>query len=659
MMRWLLALIILWGLGGPLHAKTVRLDGPVRESIALRGYEDFYRDTTQKLALSDILQENRVNWRPLPRPMLGLSHDALWVRVQLHNSTSGPLDILIEDRWPQTNSLEFQVLHGDQVIAQQKSGDSIPLRMRPIPYRYPVFDVTLPPGDSTLYMRYHTNDLLSSRLFLSSEVAFNQTREVEKLVFGLLLGCLLIMPLYNIMLYFLLKDSSYLYYAVYGLLYVVFQASVNGLWFQYVFDHPWMNDELSMISAYLSVFFVYRFVGIFLDLKLNMPRVAAIIGWFEKASLFAAVLTLVHLGSAIAIGFVTNICMAFWMVYTSYVMSRRGYKPAIFFLAAWLLFLIGDSFTIMGYLGLMDEGMLTQWGMLAGSAVEMVLVSIAMGYKFEGIRQALIASEIETSKLIGSMESARIIQESLVSRHVRSSILEVASYYRSAELTGGDWFSIVDRPEQNFTVFALGDVTGHGLSSSMMTAFACGALEASVHNLDWAPDQMETSLAKLAETFNQLLYRTATSNDRLMTMSVFVIDLVRLQGYYVNCGHHASYLLTRERLAPIFRRGSILGLQSVEARFHVLSFKFQVGDTLLLHSDGLVENSGPNGELFPMHRVETLLDHSKRAGDNLQSILTRAQAIWKDRAPEDDVTVLLIRIAGAAPGQKALPKQLA
>jgi serine phosphatase RsbU (regulator of sigma subunit) len=619
----------------PLNATTLKLDQALRESIALGAYADHFRDSTQKLTLPDILEANRVTWQPLPRPVLGLSADALWVRVQLQNGSGGPLDLLIEDRWPQTNFLEFYVLQGDRVMAQQKSGDHIPLGLRPVPYRYPVFDVTIPPGASSLYLRYQTNDLLSSRLFLSSEAAFNKTREVEKLIFGLLLGCLLIMPLYNIMLYFLLKDSSYLYYTVYGLLYVVFQASINGLWFQYVFDHPWMNDELAMFSVHICVFFVYRFLNVFLELKLKMSRVAALIGWFEKFALFVAVLSLVHLGSAIAIGFATNIFMVSWLLFTSYVMARKGYKPALFFLTAWIL---------------------TQWGMLAGSAVETVLVSIAMGYKFEEIRQALVASERETSKLIGTMESARIIQESLVSKNVRSSALEVASYYRAAEQTGGDWFSIVDRPEQNFAVFALGDVTGHGLSSSMMTAFACGALEASVHNLDWSPEAMPRSLARLAETFNQLLFRTATSNDRLMTMSVFVIDLQELKGYYVNCGHHASYLLSRDRLTPIFRRGSILGLQDVNTRFQVLPFQFQVGDSILLHSDGLVENRGPSGEVFPMHRVQSVLQHKQRPGENLEALLDSAQAIWKGQAPEDDVTVLLIRIVAAAEPHAALPE---
>jgi hypothetical protein len=542
--------------------------------------------------------------------VLGLSADALWVRVSLQNASDQTQDVLIEDRWPQTNSLDLYVLHDGNVIEQQSSGDQVPLGQRSVPYRYPVFAFKLPPGTSMLYLRYQTNDLLSSRLVLSSVAAFNHTREVEKLVFGLLLGCLLIMPLYNLMLYFLLKDASYLYYTVYGLLYIVFLASVNGLWFQYLWDRPWVNDELAMFSVHLCVFFVYRFLTVFLDLKVRMRRAAMWIGWFEKFALCVAVLALVHLPSSIAIAFATNIFLIFWLVYTSYVMSRKGYKPAFFFLTAWLLFVVGDSFTLLGYLGLMEDGQLTQWGMLAGAAVEATLVSIAMGYKFEEIRQALVASERETAKLISTMESARILQESLVSRHIRSPMLEVASYYRAAEQTGGDWFSIVDRPEQNFVLFALGDVTGHGLSSSMMTAFACGALEASVHNLDWSPEAMPRSLGRLAETFNQLLFRTANSNDRLMTMSVFVIDLSSLKGYYVNCGHHASWLLSRERLAPIFRRGSILGLQAENTRFQVMAFNFELGDSILLHSDGLVENPGPDGAVFPLHRARTILDHS-------------------------------------------------
>jgi hypothetical protein len=376
MWRLFLVFIMLLGSLTPLHAKTLQLDGPLRESIPLGVHAEFYRDSSRQLSLTDILEPDRVRWRPLPRPMLGLSRDALWVRVPLLNRTRVPLDFLIEDRWPLTNFLDFYVLHEGQVINEQKSGDHMPLDQRHVPYRYPVFDVTLPPGLSYLYLRYETNDLLSSRLVLATEATFNRTREVEKLVFGLLLGCLLIMPLYNCML----KDSSYLYYTVYGLLYVVFQASSNGLWFQYGLDHPWLNDELGIFAAHLSVFFVFRFLDIYLDLKVRMPRVAGIVRWFERAALCAAVLTLFHLGTGVAAAFVTNISMVCWLIYTSFVLARKGSRPALMFLIAWLMFVVGDSFTLLGYLGLMEEGLMTQWGMLAGSALESVLVTSLRGF---------------------------------------------------------------------------------------------------------------------------------------------------------------------------------------------------------------------------------------------------------------------------------------
>lgn len=659
MKSYFLFLVLVFGWGFPLHGRTLVLNGPLLETQSLQAFQDFYRDSTTKLALPDVMQEGRVTWRPLPRPMLGVSSDVLWIRVQLRNETAQTIPILIEDRWPQTNFLDFFVVHNDQLIETQKSGDHIPLGERHTPYRYPVFDLELPPGDSTIYLRYESNDLLSSRLFLSSESSFNQTRELEKLVFGLLLGILLIMPLYNSMLYFMLKDSSYLYYTIYGLLYVVFQVGINGLAFQYVLDYSWVNDELSMFAGMLCVFFVYRFVSNFFDLKKQMRGVARLMAICENFALAVAVLALIHVGSAILIGLACNVVMVSWLVYTSWVMARRRYKPASFFLVAWLLFVVGDSFSVIGYLGFMEDGFLTQFGMLAGSAVEVVLVSIAMGYKFEEIRQALIVSEVEKSKLIGSVESARIIQESLVSKTIRSATLEAASYYRSAEQTGGDWFSIIDRPEQNFAVFALGDVTGHGLSSSMMTAFACGALEASVHNLDWSPAGMERSLGRLAETFNQMLFRTASSNDRMMTMTVFAIDLLTMRGFYVNCGHHASYILSKDRLKPVFRKSSILGFAQENSAFPVLPFQVAVGDTLILHSDGLVENTGPTGRPFAMHRVGEILHHDRRPGDNLQALIEGAEAVWKGTRPADDVTVLMIRINAPAQDRKPVLEQTA
>jgi serine phosphatase RsbU (regulator of sigma subunit) len=56
-----------------------------------------------------------------------------------------------------------------------------------------------------------------------------------------------------------------------------------------------------------------------------------------------------------------------------------------------------------------------------------------------------------------------------------------------------------------------------------------------------------------------------------------------------------------------------------------------------------------------MHRVQTVLKHDQRPGDNLHALLESAQNVWKGRAPEDDVTVLLIRIEAAATSESNFP----
>ena len=78
------------------------------------------------------------------------------------------------------------------------------------------------------------------------------------------------------------------------------------------------------------------------------------------------------------------------------------------------------------------------------------------------------------------------------------------------------------------------------------------------------------------------------------------------------------------------------------------AMQVKVGDTILLHSDGLVENRGPAGEKFPMHKVQHVLQHLMPAEDNLKALITSAEAVWQGQPLDDDVTILLLRIVAKA-----------
>jgi diguanylate cyclase len=79
-----------------------------------------------------------------------------------------------------------------------------------------------------------------------------------------------------------------------------------------------------------------------------------------------------------------------WIVTASVVMVVRGYQPARLFLLAWSMFLIGTTaFTLLAF-GVLPQSFWTQYGVQIGSALELLLLSLALGHRYAGLRNANI-----------------------------------------------------------------------------------------------------------------------------------------------------------------------------------------------------------------------------------------------------------------------------
>ena len=74
-----------------------------------------------------------------------------------------------------------------------------------------------------------------------------------------------------------------------------------------------------------------------------------------------------------------------WIIVAAVVMLRRGYRPARLFLLAWSLFLFGTAaFTLLAF-GVLPRNFWTHNGVQIGSALEMLLLSLALGARYAGL----------------------------------------------------------------------------------------------------------------------------------------------------------------------------------------------------------------------------------------------------------------------------------
>jgi serine phosphatase RsbU (regulator of sigma subunit) len=629
---------------GRVHAQSITADLQDKTSISRRIWLD-----PQGKGTIDLIRQGQLpeSWRETKETVPALFNGVLWVQLKIQNHTADPLGLYLEDQWAMTNRIDlFRVIQG-QLHDRAVAGDHLPIRDRVHRHRFPLFYIDLLPGEQELWLRYETNDVIGTRLTLWSKESFDRHRDREQLILGLLFGFLLVMPFYNLCIYFVLRIRAYLHYALYVSNFAVFQLCLQGLAFKELMDHPWWNDQ-GMISIALGcIITVIPFTREFLQLDSTWPLGVRISRVLSRCSWFCIPLThfWFHLGIYAAI--VLNLCIITWILASSVYSSLRGHKPAYLFFGAWLTFIVGDAFSIFHILGTHDYALVGRWGMLSGGAIEVVLISFGLAWNVHRIRRQATLSQLRESRLLGHMETARAIQESLIFKDSSAPGIVTASLYLPAESTGGDWFSTeYDEVNGRFYAF-MGDVTDHGISSAMVTGAVSGAMMAGLRSVGRQKLEPEAALLFLHAQAHEVVSRTGARQGRLMSMNFLCLDLKTGLVCLLNAGHHEilHYSGHDRSISGRFTRGSLLGM-SEQVIPNVHCWQLAVGDRLCCYTDGLIENYGEAGRKFRMRELKGLLQQDLDCQTILTHIMNVSQNIWGAQRIQDDVSLLLIQWLG-------------
>ncbi len=250
----------------------------------------------------------------------------------------------------------------------------------------------------------------------------------------------------------------------------------------------------------------------------------------------------------------------------------------------------------------------------------------------------------KASSLEASFREVRQVQTALLPHHSVSAQYAIAHYYRSAEISGGDWFGYFEDEEQQRLYLFVGDVTGHGVPSSLITGTAAGSIYSTLYAFRSAGVKlsMEETLMTLVKATNQTVLETGAKVDRLMTMAFIGIDSRTGAATMISAGHQPGLMLGRNKISGLKAAGSPLGHRA-DGNWKPRTFQLEKGDALFLFTDGLLENIGPQGEKINLRSLEKILENTRAPAELRRQILEEAFHIWKEHKPSDDVTFLLVR----------------
>ncbi|HBK55336.1 MAG TPA: hypothetical protein DDZ76_03485 [Xanthomonadales bacterium] len=368
---------------------TIQVDAtsePIELTPALRVLHDPGAERSFASVVEDV-----DDFQPLPdgRATFGFGSGAYWLHARLVGADPDDSQRILLLRYALIDHIDIYTRYADGRVVRQQSGDMIEFHHRAVPYRHPNVLIDLPHGEPVdLFVRAESKSSMQLPLALYTPLAFANLARDTQLGMGVYYGILLSLLVYNLILWLALRDQGHFWYLLHVGAVGMTMLTLYGMAFEYLWpDNPWLANQSIPLAISLSQFALHQFTRKFLELRERAPRTDRVA---RAAVAFFGLLVL----SSFVLDYRTSVMLATAAVFPGVILIliaivaaiRSGYRPAWLFLLAWSAFLLGTALYASVSFGLIEKRFLTEYGIQVGSALEMLLLSIALSYRYAALR---------------------------------------------------------------------------------------------------------------------------------------------------------------------------------------------------------------------------------------------------------------------------------
>ena len=256
LLRAILLLLCLYSTtAAAFHAETNPLTQPQQAKQILQ--QLYMQIVPEELTLDDLLSDpayhHSFQLLTSANKVLFAEQQAVWFFARLENKTNRSMTTLLEYDFPLADKIEiYQVNRQTQDIQLlSRSGNDYPFSERKLPYRSFVTPLSLAAAsDTDIYIRIQDAAIIPSEVILWREQDFIASKQQQAMLDGLLQGFLLLLAVYNILLFFRSKQQHYLYYAGFFISFALVVAILNGMAFEVLWPgYPEINQAVLYIAV--------------------------------------------------------------------------------------------------------------------------------------------------------------------------------------------------------------------------------------------------------------------------------------------------------------------------------------------------------------------------------------------------------------------------
>ncbi|MDQ9091905.1 EAL domain-containing protein [Pseudoalteromonas haloplanktis] len=408
----IIAMFILSTLVFIIYTFANHLATPTRYTInktAAVYLEQSYRvDPSKSLSLTEFLSDsNKRVTKPFDTIPWGLKSQDYWLLLKLENKSAKPQQLYAHFDNPMIDYLTvYQLDNQGQLVNTNNLGDR-QTELSLFKYSVPHISLAIA-AQSHLFLaiKIDTTGISKTPINLYGEAEFKDLLRAQTAIWGIFVGVLIMAALYNLVLYFGIRDRVYLIYIGYILSALILMGSVLGFGFylwpvalQQLFNH------YIVVSNFAIAFFTLAFCTMFLryhkdkcwryklslallSLMLCLGIASFFIVEYISSQIFFAVLVLLYI-----------VCIT--LIYNK---LRSGFRWAKFYVISWIPLIIGAAVQPLELTGVVEYSFTTRHAFLVAILCEVTLMAMALADRVRYQREKALyhATHTEQTKLLNS-----------------------------------------------------------------------------------------------------------------------------------------------------------------------------------------------------------------------------------------------------------------
>ena len=265
-----------------------------------------------------------------------------------------------------------------------------------------------------------------------------------------------------------------------------------------------------------------------------------------------------------------------------------------------------------------------------------------IGYTGDSINE-MTKGLIERERMQQSLNLAKEVQQNLLPKNnLKVNGFDIAGKSVYCDETGGDYYDFIsiENADKQIIGVAIGDVSGHGISSALLMATVRSSLRQRA--------SLPGSIANIISDVNRQLVQDVEDSGQFMTMFFLALNTESKQLEWVRAGHDPAIIYDPglDSFSELSGSGIALGVDGGWIYEDNKKTDLSKGQIIFLSTDGVWEVRNKKGQMLGKEPILSLIrqNASSDATQILDAVFTALDKFNDGVKIDDDITSVVIKM---------------